>query len=134
MGALIPFAGFPCIHSLSTQNRKNVRSRSSFFPAEMGAILQVSRYLRTSSTASDATDRPSNTSLSSFVSSRYFPSEALERFLASQSRMKASQACPIELCSALFDCPDSQLRRSRDFFNHLPCRVPCTQIGHPHFL
>src|SRR5258708_31096941 len=25
---------------------------------------------------------------------------------------------------------DSQFRRSGDFFNHLPCRVPCTQIRH----
>src|ERR1700674_5793946 len=29
---------------------------------------------------------------------------------------------------------DSQLRRSNDFSSHSPCNVPCTQIGHPHFL
>src|SRR5271163_1277203 len=108
MGGLMPFAGFACIHWLSTQNRKNVRSRSSFFPAEIGDNFHVSRYLRTSSTVSDATSRPLNSSESSSVSNRYFPSEALERFLASQSLVNATHACGTVLCSALFECADSQ--------------------------
>src|SRR6266404_2246261 len=126
------------------QNLKNVRSRSSFLRAEIGARTHFSRYLRTSSTDKDATDRPSNSCLSSSVSSRYFPIEALDRSLASQSRRKASQAFATELSSTVFECPDSQsltslcadsqLRRSRDFLSHLPWRVPCTQIGQPHFL
>src|SRR5579864_4739309 len=102
------FAGFEWVHRFSMQKRKNVRSRSSFFRAEIGASFQVSRYRRTSSTDKEATDRPTKCFLSSSVSNRYFPTEALERFLASQSRMKASHAFGTVLCSVLF--PDSHSR------------------------
>src|SRR5215470_957122 len=124
------------------QKRKKVRRRSSFFRAEIGARSHVSRYRRTSSTESAATERPSKCFLRSSVSNLYLPSEVLESSRASQSRIKASQAFATELSSVLFVWPDSQsltsfwaesqLRRSRDFFIHLPSRVPCTQMGQPH--
>src|SRR5262249_36254913 len=107
-GGLIATAGFLCIHWLSTQNLKKVRSRSSFLRAEIGASSQPSRYRRTSSTESVATERPTNSSLSSSVSSLYLDIEALESSLASPSRMKASEAFVTELSSSVLVWAESQ--------------------------
>src|SRR6266403_2133194 len=131
------FAGLSRTQPDSMQNLKNVRSRSNFFRAEIGAISHDSRYWRSSGSPSDLIGRLPNFSFSSSVSRLYLSTDAVESLRASQSFTNDSQAVRTEASSlpALPPsqsrtslCAASQLRRSRDFLIHLPWRVPCTQI------
>ena len=136
------FAGFCHAQPDSMQKLKKVRRRSSFFRAEMGAIAQVSRYPRISASDRELTDRLPNLSFNSVVSRVYLSTEASESLRASQSFRNASHAKATVTSSRWPEppsqsrtnfCADSQFLRSRDFFNHFPCSVPCAQIGHWHF-
>jgi hypothetical protein len=127
------FAGLSRTQPDSMQNLKNVRSRSNFFRAEIGAISHDSRYWRSSGSPNDLIGRLPNFSFSSSVSRLYLSRDAVESLRASQSLTNDSQAVRTEASSLpalppsqsrTSFCAASQLRRSRDFLIHLPCRVP----------